>query len=260
MDKLSTIIITNNEEQNIAATLDAAWKVSDEIIVVDSGSTDQTENICIKKGVTFITQDWLGFGNQRNFAVSKTANDYILVLDADEVLDDRLIESIQQVKKEGFKQSIYQCRRLNFYYGKFIRHGMENPDIKVRLYHKSFAKWNDKLVHEDLVFDSTLATSLLKGYLLHYTYRNVSEHSIKMDRYSSLSAAEYFKAGKKDPGFIKLTISPIFTFIKAFILRGGFLDGWRGWLLAVAHANTTLQKYAKLKMIYLEQKQSAKDK
>jgi glycosyltransferase involved in cell wall biosynthesis len=259
MEKLSAIIITFNEEQNIAATLDAALLVSDEIIVVDSGSTDKTKDICIEKGVTFITQKWLGFGKQRNFAVTQAENDYILVLDADEVLDDRLIESILQIKKEGYTEQIYLLKRLNFYYGKFIRHGMENPDIKARLYHKSFAKWNDKLVHEDLEFRPYLKTILLKGYLLHYTYRSVSEHFIKMDKYSSLSAEEYYRTGKKNPGFAKLMLSPLFTFIKAFILRRGFIDGWRGWLLAILHANTTLQKYAKLKMIYLHEKHPVKD-
>jgi glycosyltransferase involved in cell wall biosynthesis len=259
MEKLSAIIITHNEEQNIAATIDAAWKVADEIIVVDSGSTDNTKAICIEKGVTFITQTWLGFGRQRNFAVTQAENDYILVLDADEVLDNDLIDSILQLKKEGYTQQIYLLKRLNFYYGKFIRHGMENPDIKARLYHRSFAKWNDKLVHEDLEFRPYLKTILLKGYLLHYTYRSVSEHFIKMDKYSSLSAEEYFRTGKKNPGFAKLMLSPLFTFIKAFILRRGFLDGWRGWLLAILHANTTLQKYAKLKMIYLHDKHPVKD-
>ena len=136
---------------------------------------------------------------------------------------------------------------------------MENPDIKARLYHRSFAKWNDKLVHEDLEFRSYLKTVRLKGYLLHYTYKSVSEHFIKMDRYSSLSAEEYFRTGKKNPGFAKLMLSPAFTFIKAFILRRGFRDGWRGWLLAILHANTTLQKYAKLKMIYLHEKHPVKD-
>jgi glycosyltransferase involved in cell wall biosynthesis len=259
MEKISAIIITHNEEQNIAATIDAAWKVCDEIIVVDSGSTDRTKAICLEKGVTFITQEWLGFGKQRNFAVTKAENDYVLVLDADEVLDEDLSESILHVKQEGFTQQIYLLKRLNFYYGKFIRHGMENPDTKARLYHKSFAKWNDKLVHEDLEFRPYLKTIQLKGYLLHYTYRSVSEHFIKMDKYSSLSAEEYFRTGKKNPGFGKLMLSPAFTFIKAFIIRRGFLDGWRGWLLAILHANTTLQKYAKLKMIYLHEKHPVKD-
>jgi glycosyltransferase involved in cell wall biosynthesis len=252
MEKLSAIIITFNEEQNIAATLDAAWKVADEIIVVDSGSTDKTKDICIEKGATFITQKWLGFGRQRNFAVTQAANDYILVLDADEVLDDRLIKSILQIKKEGYTEQIYLLRRLNFYYGKCIRYGMENPDIKARLYDKSFAKWNDKLVHEDLEYRATLKAVKLKGYLLHYTNKTISEHIIKADRYSNLASLDYFERRKRNPGIIKLVINPAFTFIKAYFLKAGFLDGWYGLILAKLHAGISFQKYAKLKILYYQ--------
>lgn len=249
MDKLSTIIITYNEEQNIAATLDAAWKVSDEIIVMDSGSEDKTKDICIEKGVTFFTQKWLGFGEQRNLAAAKVKNPYILVLDADEVLSRELMESILLLKKNGFTEKVYSLKRLNFYYGKFIHYGMENPDVKPRLYHKDFATWNNKLVHEGLEFGHLKATKL-RGYLFHYTYRTISEHLIKADKYTSLAAEGYFNSGKKKPGFVKLFLSPAFTFIKAFIFKRGFLDGWHGWILAKMHANGVLIKYAKLRMMY----------
>jgi glycosyltransferase involved in cell wall biosynthesis len=258
MDKISTIIITHNEEHNIAAALDAALQVSDEIIVVDSGSTDKTKEICLEYGVTFITQKWLGFSKQRNFAATLVENDYILALDADEVLDDTLIKSINQLKEEGFTEQIYLLNRLNFYYVKFIRHGMENMDLKARLYHKSFAKWNDKFVHEDLEYATTFKTVLLKGHLLHYAYDNISQHIIKADKYTTLAAEDYYRNGKKKPGFIKLVLSPAFTFIKAFFLKRGFLDGWQGWILAKFHANGVLLKYAKLRMMY-EEKSIAKD-
>jgi glycosyltransferase involved in cell wall biosynthesis len=258
MDKISTIIITHNEEHNIAAALDAALQVSDEIIVVDSGSTDKTKEICLEYGVIFITQKWLGFSKQRNFAATLAVNDYILALDADEVLDDTLIKSINQLKEEGFAEQIYLLNRLNFYYVKFIRHGMENMDLKARLYHKSFAKWNNKFVHEDLEYSSSFKTVLLKGYLLHYAYDNISEHVQKTNKYTTLAAEEYYRNGRKKPGFIKLVLSPLLTFIKAFIIKGGFLDGWQGWILARFHANGVLQKYAKLKMMY-EEKAIAKD-
>jgi glycosyltransferase involved in cell wall biosynthesis len=254
MDKLSTIIITYNEEQKIAATIDAAWKVSDEIIVVDSGSTDRTKEICIEKGVTFITQEWLGFGKQRNLAVTKASNDYILALDADEVLDERLIGSIIQVKKRGFSQQLYSFKRLNSYYGKFIKHGMGNPDIKLRLYHKSFAKWNNKLVHEDLEFRSSLKIIQLKGYLLHYTTGSISDHIIKANRYNDLGALQYFNQGKKASGITKLILNPTFIFIKSYFFKAGFLDGWHGFILAKLHAGIAFQKYAKLKILYYEAK------
>jgi len=258
MDKISTIIITYNEEHNIADALDAALKVADEIIVVDSGSTDRTKEICLEKGVTFITQEWLGFGKQRNFAASLAVNDYILALDADEVLDDILIESINKVKREGFTEQIYLLNRLNFYYVKFVRHGMENMDLKARLYHKSFAKWNNKSVHEDLEYSNIFKTILLKGHLLHYAYEDISAHILKADKYTTLAAQDYFEKGRRKPGFVKLFLSPLFTFIKAFILKGGFLDGWHGFILAKFHANGALLKYAKLRMMY-EEKCISKD-
>jgi glycosyltransferase involved in cell wall biosynthesis len=252
MEKLTTIIITFNEERNIGGTIDAALKVSDEIIVMDSGSTDGTKDICLQKAVSFFQQEWPGYGAQRNHAVSEANNKYILVLDADEVLSESLISSILLLKQEGFKKKVYRLKRLNYYYGKFIRHGMENPDLKARLYHKDFASWDSKPVHEDLQFSADIKPKTLDGFLCHYTYRTISEHVLKADKYTSLAARDLFDRGKKRPGFIKLIGSPAFTFFNAFILKAGFLDGWHGWILAKMHANGALLKYAKLRMIYEE--------
>ncbi|MEO6721063.1 MAG: glycosyltransferase family 2 protein, partial [Ferruginibacter sp.] len=180
MENISVIIITFNEEANIGDTLDAAWKVADEIIIADSGSTDKTEEICKMKGATFIHQAWLGFGAQRNFAVSRSSNNFILVLDADEVMDETLIVSIHELKEKGFTEKIYAFQRRNSYYGKFIRHGMDKLEIKPRLYHKDFAAWDSKLVHENLQYSAGIKAPVLKGYLLHYTYRNIAEHMAKM--------------------------------------------------------------------------------
>ena len=255
MEKLSVIIITFNEEKNIAATLDAAWKVADEILVADSGSTDLTKNICIQKKATFFFQSWLGYGGQRNAAVAKAANEYILVVDADEVLDDIAVEAILALKSTGFTEKIYALQRRNSYYGKFIRYGMESADIKARLYHRDSAYWSDKLVHEDLEYASTLQAYKLPGYLMHYTYRTIAEHVQKTDKYTSLAASDYFRRGKSKPGFIKLMLSPAFTFINAFIFKVGFLDGWHGWILAKMHAHAVFLKYAKLRMLYFQEKQ-----
>ncbi len=254
MEQISVIIITFNEENNIGATIDAAWKVADEIIVMDSGSTDGTEEISKMKGAIFMHQSWLGYGAQRNFAVEKSTANYILVLDADEVMDDELIKNIVDLKKTGFTEKIYSVRRRNSYYGKFIRHGVDKLEVKPRLYHRKLAKWDSKLVHENLQFPAGVQVGMLKGYLLHYTYRNISEHIAKMNRYSTLSAQEYYTNKKPEPGFIKLVLSPAFAFINAYILKGGFLDGWHGWLLAKFQAKGVLLKYAKLKMLYQDKK------
>ncbi len=254
MENISVIIITFNEERNIAATLDAASKVATEIIVADSGSTDKTKEICLEKNIQFFYQPWLGYGEQRNAAVSKATNDYILVLDADEVLDDVLIDCIRKLQQNGFAEKIYSLHRRNFYFGKFMLHGMERADIKPRLYHKNFAKWNNKLVHEALEYVAGLKVTKLKGYLLHYTYRAISEYTAKTDKYTSLGAQEYYLQGKSEPGFLKLVLSPAFTFMNAYFIKAGFLDGWHGWILAKLQANAVLQKYAKLKMIYKQKR------
>ncbi|MEO6231472.1 MAG: glycosyltransferase family 2 protein [Ferruginibacter sp.] len=254
MEHISVIIITFNEERNIGATLDAAWKVADEIIVADSGSTDHTQRICIEKGVRFINQPWLGYGEQRNSAVAKAAHNYILVLDADEVLDDTLIQSILQLKQHGFSEKVYALRRSNYYFGKFIQHGLEGLEIKPRLYERQSAKWNNKLVHEELEFATDVKVIKLNGHLLHYTYRTMAEYMIKADKYTTLSAEQYYQQGKSSPGIIKLVVSPAFTFVNAFIIKAGFLDGWHGFILAKLQAYYVLCKYAKLKMIYYKKR------
>ena len=252
MERISVVIITLNEERNIGATLDAALQVADEIIVADNGSTDHTQQICVSKGVSFFTLPWRGFGANRNAAAAKAIHDHILVLDADEVLDENLIKSIRLLKQQGFGPKIYSLQRRNFYYDKFINHGMESADIKPRLYHKGTAQWNDNLVHEELKYPAGYTLAKLDGYLLHYTYRTIAEHSAKTDKYSTLAARQLFESGKNEPGFIKLVLSPAFTFAYAYILKAGFLDGWHGWILAKQHANAVLLKYAKLKILYYE--------
>lgn len=257
MNKVSVVIITFNEERNIGPTLQAAREVADEIIVMDSGSTDNTKEICASMGARFIYQSWLGFGTQRNLAVSSASHDHILVLDADEVLDEVLIKNIQQLKKSGLGEAVYAVQRRNYYYGKFIRFGIAGVEIKPRLYHREFARWNTRLVHEDLEFAPALKAHTLQGYLLHYTYRTIAEHMEKMNRYSTLSAQEYYNNGRKEPGFVKLVLNPCFTFLNAYIFKVGFLDGWHGWMLSKFHALEVLQKYAKLKMLYRERREKA---
>jgi len=257
MEKISVIIITLNEERNIAATINAAWRVADEIIVADSGSTDQTETICKRKGVRFIVQPWLGYGPQRNAAVALAAHEYILVLDADEILSDTMIEELLALKGRGFSAKVYSFERINYYFGRFMKHGMEGPEIKARLYHRDYANWDNKLVHEDLAFDRELHVVKLKGQILHYTYRSIEEYNLKSDKYSTLSARAYYESGKEEPGIIKLIISPAFTFVNAYFFKAGFLDGWHGWIMAKLQANYVLQKYSKLKMIYRKSNEAA---
>ncbi len=254
MKSLTVILISLNEEKHIAKTLEAAKKVADEIIVADSGSTDGTRNICEQYAVHFLSRSWTGFGDQRNFAVSQASHDFILALDADEVLSDELISIIQEEKNKGFTADVFDLDRLNNYYGKFVQHGIGYPDHITRLYNKHKAQWNNRAVHEYLEYDRSIQPKLLKGKLLHYTTDSISDHIIKSDRYSSLSAQHYFEKGKPEPGFLKLVMSPAFRFFKSYILKMGFLDGWHGYILAKMHAKVVFDKYAKLKMLYRQKK------
>ena len=247
---LSVIIITYNEAKHIGRTLRAAWQVADEIIIADSGSTDDTKKIAEEAGAVVYEQAWLGYGAQRNFAVSKATHSYILALDADEELGEELIAAINQEKNAGFPAKAYIISRLNSYYGKFVHHGIGYPDNIERLYRKDIASWNKREVHETIVYSEKVDLKKLKGYLLHYTTDSISDHTIKADRYSTLSARHYFEKGKKEPGILKLVFSPAFRFFKSYILKAGFLDGWHGYILAKMHAKVVFDKYAKLKMLY----------
>jgi glycosyltransferase involved in cell wall biosynthesis len=256
MQKISAVIISFNEEKRIATCLASLQGVADEVLVMDAFSTDNTVGICRQFGAKVYQQAWAGFGKQKNDAVAKASYDMILSLDADEVITDELARSIIHLKKQACINNLYRVKRLNNYYGKFIRHGMENPDIKPRLYNRRFAKWNQSLVHEALEYEGN-AAPLLSGWLHHFTYNSIAEHQQKADKYTSLAAEDYFKKGKPVPGFIKLVASPAFTFCKAYLLRAGFLDGWHGWIVAKMHANGVLLKYSKLKMMYYNQKNKA---
>jgi glycosyltransferase involved in cell wall biosynthesis len=243
--EISAIIITYNEERNIERCLRSLEGVADEVIVVDAHSTDRTPAICAGfPSVRLISQAWLGFGPQKNLGIQAARYPYILSLDADEALDEELKTSLKQLLPESI-HGVYEVCRLNYYYGKFLRHGFEYPDWKIRVFPKNTGRWNDELVHEKLELPPNTATTRLKGHLLHYTYYRIEEHVRKANQYTSLAAANY--AGrKKKSSWLKIIFSPLFTFLQAYILKGGFLDGAHGFVVAVLHAYGVYLKYIKL--------------
>ncbi|MCS3798425.1 glycosyltransferase family 2 protein [Niastella sp. OAS944] len=247
MSSITAVIITHNEARNIQKCLVSLKTVADEIIVVDSFSTDDTVAICQQEGAKVIQNAWPGFGPQKNFGIQHAKHEYILSLDADEALDDELIASIQTAKKQGL-QNMYEFTRLNYYYGKFLRHGFEYPDYKIRLFPKSKVRWNDELVHETLQISPNVTLQRLKGHLLHYTYYAIREHVAKANKYTDLGAELNFKKGKKASWF-KIIFSPLITFIQAYVFKKGFLDGGHGFILAVFHAYGAFMKYTKLWML-----------
>jgi len=244
MNAITAVIITKNEEKNIQRCLDSLKPVAEEIIVVDSNSTDNTVALCQQAGARVIVQSWLGYGPQKNLGNNAASHDYILSIDADEALDEQLTQAILEEKRKGL-QGIYQLSRFNYYYGKFIKHGADYPDKKIRLFNKTSTHWDEKDVHETLVIGPDQKITALKGHLLHYTYYRVEEHILKINYYTNLAAQDYIKRGKKASVF-KIVFSPLSTFIQSYILKRGFLDGLHGFILAIMHAYAAFARYVKL--------------
>jgi len=244
MNKISAVIITHNEERNIKRCLESIVGVADEIIVIDSFSTDRTREICANYPTTFIESEWLGYSESKNLGNNKATHDYILSLDADEALSDSLKESIQAKKGKGLTGA-YSFNRLSNYCGKWIRHGDWYPDRKMRLWNKNEGRWEGD-IHEKVVLTENIDNKHLKGDLYHYSYYAISEHIQQIDKYSELSARHLYEKNKK-VGVIKLTLSPLFQFLSGYVFRLGFLDGFNGFTIAVITAFGTYLKYAKLK-------------
>ena len=249
MAKVSAVIITFNEERRISRCLDSVKEIADEIIVVDSFSTDGTRQICLEHGTRFFEHPFKGYSEQKNYANSLAQFDYILSLDADEVLDKELIQSIQNVKNNPGCDA-YSMNRVVNYCGSWIRHGSWYPDRKIRLFRKEKARW-EGLIHEALSMPEKSTTGSLKGEILHYSYDSIEGHIAQLDKFTTLSARALFLEGKK-AGFLKLYFSPFLSFLKGFFLRLGFLDGYHGVLICFVNAFASYVKYAKLKQLWKE--------
>jgi glycosyltransferase involved in cell wall biosynthesis len=250
--KLSVVIITFNEAENIEDCLKSVQKVADEIIVVDSGSTDQTIAICHRYGAVIIQNRFEGHIQQKNFAMNKASNDVILSLDADERLDDMLTNEVLRIK-EDWANHAYIVNRLNNYCGKFIRFGEWNPDYKIRVWDRRYGSWGGENPHDKVILTANAKPITLKGRLLHFTYRSPSAHFLQMQKFSEIAAAESHKRGKRSIFIVHQVLYPWFIFMKVYFLKLGFLDGYEGFILAVHAAYYRFLKYTKLK--YLNSKQ-----
>lgn len=239
--QISATIVTLNEERNIARAIDSL-RFADEIVVVDSGSTDATRNIAANAGARVIGKDWCGYAAQKNFAATAAAHDWILSLDADECVTGELAEEIQAVRAEGPHFDAYTFPRLAQYLGRWIRHSGWYPDRKVRLYNRAKAKWVGDYVHESVQVDGSVGD--LRGNLLHYTCASLAEHRRTLDRYTSLAAQEIV-ARKKPASLARLIVDPPWTFFRTWVLQRGFLDGPQGFTIARMAALYTFLKYAK---------------
>lgn len=249
--KISAVIITFNEEQNIARCLDSIQNVADEIIVVDSLSTDETKAICSQYNVTFIERNWEGYSKTKNWGNTQANFDFILSLDADEALSNELKQSILKVKKKGLSKA-YKMSRLNFVGDKKLNHGGWYPDQKIRLFHKNFAKWDDKNVHESVEVDGGVEIQTLKGDLLHYSFKSYADHLITINKYSKIRVNDRIKKGKSYSLF-KSCVKAKVKLLKLFFLKGGFKDGKAGWRVAL---NSSLRHFIEYG-IYLKTKSCA---
>ena len=253
MNSLSVVIITFNEEKNIKRCIDSVASVADEIIVMDSFSTDRTGEIVEELGGRFYQQAFKGYGDQKNTAATYVSSDAILFLDADEFLSPELITAIGEQKAKGFPFDGYTMNRLNNYCGKWIRHGSWYPDKKLRLVGREKGGWNLDLVHESLEMKEGSSIHHLSGDLLHYTYSNFDEHVEKNIKYSWLSAQLLYKRGKRVKAY-KAFVNPFWAFFTSYFLRAGFLDGFYGFVIAVNIAHLTFLKYTKLYQLQQDQK------
>ncbi len=253
MQKLSAVIITFNEERNIARCLDSLQGVVDEIIIVDSFSTDTTQEIATKYNAVFIQHAFEGHIQQKNFALSQASNDFVISLDADEALSETLRNSILKVKKGQISDG-YSMNRLSNYCGHWIRHGSWYPDKKLRLFDRRKVQWAGFNPHDKAEAIEGSVLNHLDGDILHYTYYTIEEHVRKLDYFSTIAAKAYFEKNKQ-AGWFDLAIRPGFAFFRDFILRAGFLDGYYGWVIARFTAHYTMQKYVKLRFL-IEQNQT----
>ncbi len=244
MIKLSAIIITYNEEEHLDKCLSSLLDVADEIIVVDSYSTDKTKEICKRYPVTFIEQEFLGYKEQKNFAMNKASYDYIISLDGDEALSEELKQSVLKTK-ENWIYDGYYSNRLNNYCGQWIKHSDWYPDKKLRLFKKNSGKWEGINPHDTYVLKDKKNKGKLRGNLLHWINKDYQDHNLKIERFSTIAAQSYYELGIKS-SIWKIIYRPTWAFFKAYFLRLGFLDGLNGYIICVQTYNFTFLKYIKL--------------
>lgn len=246
MQKLSVVIITLNEERNIGRCLDSIKEVADDIVIVDSGSTDKTEEICRKHNVNFISKPWSGYSEQKNFANGKAKYDWIFSIDADEELSPELIQSVKEAKQKD-QTGYYKINRLTNYCGHWIKHCGWYPDIKLRFFDRTKSQW-EGTIHETLSNEKDFPSELLKGDCHHYSYYNKEEHLAQARKFSELSAQDLFSKGKRTCPF-RPFFSALAKFTGHYFVHAGFLDGAFGFRISWISAKAAYWKYSGLRKL-----------
>ena len=244
--KISCVIITYNEERNIERCLKSVLEIADEIIVLDSFSTDKTKDICLNYKVRFFQQNFAGYSGQKNYANSLANFDYILSIDADEEVSETLKNSILEIKKTP-TYDVYEFNRMSMFCGRWIHHSHYYPDRKQRIWKKGTANWEGK-IHEKLKFEGKPEIFSLKGDLLHYPIENIEEFIVQQNDFSKLKSEELFEKGKRS-NILRIIFKPMYKFIYTYFLRLGFLDGFEGFIFCSLSACFDLVTQLKLKTI-----------
>ena len=244
--KLSVIIITFNEEKNIERCLTSVKTIADEIVVVDSFSTDNTKEICLKYNVKFIEHQFDGHIEQKNWAISQATSPYILSLDADEALTEELIQEIQQIKN-NWQYDGYTFNRLTNYCGKWIKHCGWYPDVKLRLFDSRKGSWKGTNPHDRCELD-TATIKHINYDILHYSYYSISDHIKQVNYFTDIAAKAALKNGKKSSLF-SILVKPPIKLLRDYFLKMGFLDGYYGLVISIISSHATFLKYAKLKQL-----------
>lgn len=247
MNSLSVVIITSNEEHNIVDCIHSARLVSDDIIVVDACSDDQTVDVAIQSGAKVFSISWKGYGFSRNFGAAKAVNNWILALDADERISEQLAFSIRNMQFSD-TNCIYRFNRKNYLGDQTIRFGTLGFETIKRIYNRNYAHWDLTLVHEKLIA-SHPQKKFIKGHIDHYGLKDMKSYKTRAILYAQMSAEKYFQQGKKTNAF-KSYLSPFFNSVKSYIFQFGFFDGKMGWNVA-----KTIAYYSWLKYFYLHQLQ-----
>lgn len=244
---LSVVIITFNEEANIARCLEAARPIADELLVVDSFSTDRTVDICRQLGAQVVQHAFEGYVEQKNYATAQARHHHVLQLDADEVLTDELCQSIQAAKA-NWQHAGYTLARLTNYCGSWVRHGGWYPDRKLRLYDRRLGAWQGLLLHERYEVQPGQTIGVLAGDAQHYSYSSVEQHVNQLNRFTSIAADELWLRGKRQVTVFHLLLKPWWKFVHGYFFRLGFLDGFAGLCIAAISAWGVFLKFAKLKI------------
>ncbi len=251
MKKLSVVIIAFNEASRISRCIESVLEVADEVLVVDSFSTDDTKKIAEKLGARVVQEKFRGYVEQKNFALGLADGNWILSLDADEAIDNKLKEELKQIKEIDAQNVVFQVNRFNCYCGKWIRHGAWFPDEKVRIFAAQSGQWGGLNPHDRFEPRPGIKIEKLSGQILHWSYDSVEAHQEKIQKFAKIGAEAYFKAKKKafwwNPVF-----SPLARFFRDYVLKMGFLDGKAGFTIAWLTAKEVRLKYQFLRALQEE--------